>query len=111
MFGNSVKKVEQLKSKGKADKLAALTGDRKEDVRLAAIAALGEVGGETAVNTLVTLLLSPEDSTRLAAANAMGVMKNPRMRVNVVHQLQRETNPEVKAALEKALLSIRGNAE
>ena len=54
LFGNKTKQVESAIDHKKADKLIALAKDKDEAVALAAVKGLGVVGGEDAINFLVT---------------------------------------------------------
>ena len=56
LFGNKTKQVESAIDHKKADKLIALAKDKDEAVALAAVKGLGVVGGEDAINFLVTQL-------------------------------------------------------
>lgn len=111
MFGNSLSKIERLEKKGQADKLEPMVNDRHEDIRMAAIAALGRVGGEHAVNALVPLLHAEDAATRIAAANAMSVMKDPRTRMHLDHQMQIETDSSVKAAIQQAMHNVHSDVK
>ena len=106
MFGNNANKIDRLVEKKNGEKLSQLAGDKHLETAVAAIGGLGKVGGETAVNTLVSLLHSPDKQIRLATAKAMGEMKDARTRMHVSHQVTVETDAEVKAALQEALHSI-----
>ncbi len=107
MFGSNLSKVEKLVAKKKDADLAKLTGSKDEAVRLAAIAGLGKVGGEVGYNTLVTLLRSPEPQIRIAVANAMAELADPKHRAHIEHLSKSETDPKVAAALLAALGKIR----
>ena len=109
MFGNPVKKIEKLEQKGNAEKIAGYVYDRKEEVRSVAIAALGRIGGEHAVNALVPLLHHEDKSLRIASANAMSVMKDPRTRMHLDHQMQLEKDPDVRAAIQQAMHNVHSD--
>ena len=109
MFGNPLKKIEKLERKHNAEKIGPMVYDRKEEVRMAAIAALGRIGGEHAVNALVPLLHHDDKKLRIAGAEAMGVMKDPRTRMHLAHQSQLEKDPDVLAAIQKAMQSVRSD--
>ncbi|WP_102412330.1 HEAT repeat domain-containing protein [Beduinella massiliensis] len=111
MFGNSANKVEHLVEKKNAEKLAQLAEDKHLETAVAAIGGLGKVGGEAAVNALVSMLHSPDKQIRLATAKAMGEMKDPRTRMHVSHQMSIEADAEVKEALQVALHSITSDVK
>ena len=106
MFGNDAKKIEHLVAKQKADKLSQLATGKNMQTALAAIEGLGKVGGEVAVNTLVSLLHSPDAQVRLATAKAMGEMKDPHTRMHISHQMNIEQDAGVKQAMQDALARI-----
>lgn len=107
MFGSDLSKVEKLVAKKKDAELVKLTGSKDEAVRLAAIAGLGKVGGEICYNTLVTLLRSPEPQIRIAVANAMAELADPKLRAHIEHLAKSESDPKVAAALHAALGKIK----
>lgn len=107
MFGSDLSKVEKLVAKKKDADLAKLTGSKDEAVRLAAIAGLGKVGGEAGYNTLVTLLRSPDPQTRIAVANAMGELADPKLRAHIEHLAKSEKDQKVAAALLSTLGKIK----
>jgi HEAT repeat protein len=111
MFGNSLSKVERLEKKGNAEKLGPLVYDRNEDVRLAAVAALGRIGGEHAVNALVPLLHHENKALRIAAANAMSVMKDPRTRMHLDHQMKLEKDADVREAISHAMQTVHSDVK
>jgi HEAT repeat protein len=67
----------QLKLVGSTDALAALAQDDKANhVRIAAVEALGSIGGEMAVRAITPLLKSGEPDLVRAAAEALGIRKS-----------------------------------
>jgi HEAT repeat protein len=66
-----------LKVAESADALAELArGDKANHVRIAAVEALGSIGGETAVRAVEPLLKSEEPNLVRVAAAALGRMGN-----------------------------------
>lgn len=99
MFGNKLAKIEKLAQKGNAEKLKGLVNDKKEDVRLAAIDALGRCSDEVAFNTLTTLINSPDAQTRIHVVKAMAETKQPKVRAFLEHRKELEKDPKVLAVI------------
>lgn len=69
----------RLKVVESADALAGLARDDKANhVRIAAVEALGSIGGETAVGAITSILKSDEPDLARAAVNALGMRKGER---------------------------------
>jgi HEAT repeat protein len=69
----------RLSVKESAEALAGLVRDDKSNhVRIAAVEALGHIGGETAVRDISPLVNSDEPDLARAAVNALGMMKGER---------------------------------
>jgi HEAT repeat protein len=107
MFGNNLSKVEKLIEKKNDAELAKLTDSKDSAVRLAAIAGLGKVSGEDSYNTLVALLRNPDPGIRVAVANAMAELGDPKLRTHIEHLLKNETDAKAVAALHAALGKIK----
>ena len=60
MFGDKIAKIPKLVEKKKFEPLIAMASDKKMDVRLAAIAGLGQVDVDEAYNALVPMLRENE---------------------------------------------------
>ena len=108
MFGNKLLKIDRLVEKKKGDALAPLGLDKKQEVRLKAIQGMGQVGGESCYNMLVTCLRDADPMVRSAAAAALSQMGNPRARGHIEHQLKAETDPQVRDNMKAALGRIHG---
>lgn len=107
MFGNKVDKIAKLAQKGDGEKLVEFITDKKDEVRLAAIDALGQCSGDVPFNALVPLVHTGDAQTRIHAANALANMKQPRARTFIEHQRAMERDPAVIKALDDALASIK----
>ncbi|HEX8688474.1 MAG TPA: HEAT repeat domain-containing protein, partial [Pyrinomonadaceae bacterium] len=93
----------RLKVAGSADALARLARDDKANhVRIAAVEALGHVGGETAVRAVAPLLKSGEPDLVRVAAGALGRMRHDDARPPLLEALQ-SPDAEVRAAAAEAL--------
>lgn len=108
MFGNKLSKIDKLVEKKKGDALAPLGLDKKQEVRLKAIQGMGQVGGDTCYNMLVTCLRDADPIVRSAAASALAQLADPRARGHIEHQLKAETDPQVRDHMKAALSKIHG---
>ena len=107
MFGNKVSKAEKLAAKKDASGLIALTKDKNEEVRLAAIRGLGACDSDAAFNTLVPLVHDVSTSVRKAAVQALAQMNRPAGRVHIEHQMRVEKDQQVLSAMHTALSSLK----
>ena len=107
MFGNKLEKIEKLAAKGDAAKIAEYVNDKHDDVRMAAIDALGKCQGDDAFNALVPLVHGGDVEQRKHAALALGSMNVPRARAFLEHQSTLESDADVKKAIETALSEIK----
>lgn len=107
MFGNKMNKIAKYSGKGDADKLVGFLNDRKEDVRLAAIDALGKCSGDTPFNAVVPLIHNPDATVRIHAAGALCSLKQPRARTYLEHQRALEKDAGVMKAIDDALAHIQ----
>lgn len=107
MFGNKLAKVEKLTAKGKTDALIALTNDKSEEVRLAAVRGLGRCSDDNAYNALVPLVHAPEAAMRIASINALADMNRPSGRVHIEHQMRVEKDTQVLNAMQNALSRLK----
>ncbi|NLM78578.1 MAG: HEAT repeat domain-containing protein [Ruminococcaceae bacterium] len=106
-----LEKIEKLITKGKSDKIIALTNDKKPEVHLAAIAALGKIGDDNALNTLVVLLRDTAADKRVAAVKALGKIassdtRNSAAKTHLQYLKNSEKDAQVIQALEETLTLI-----
>lgn len=106
MFGNKLNKISKMVEKNQAENLEKLLKDKKPEVVLAAIDALGQCTGDVPFNALVPLILSPDVQVRVHAVKALGVMGLPKARTFLLHQKDMEKEPAVLTAIEEALKKI-----
>lgn len=109
MFGNKLAKIDKLVEKKNGDALAALAIGQKQEIRLKAIAGMGQVGGDSCYNVLVTCLRDADPQVRSAAAVSLAQVGDHRGRGHLEHQLKTESDPQVREALRKALGCIHGD--
>lgn len=107
IFGNKLKRVESAIAHKKASKLIDLGKDKDATVALAAIAGLGKVGGEEAVNFLVTQLRNIDPKFRAAAATALGAIGDPHAKAHISGVLKFEKDAETVKAMHAAMGQIR----
>lgn len=100
-------KVEKAIKKNNLAALAEMAEGKDENQRFEAILGLGQIGGDGAINYLVTKLNDDSPKTRIAIAQALGVIGDPHTKAHIAAQLQKETNPEVREAISKAMSHIR----
>lgn len=99
LFGSKLDTIEKLAKKGNADKLKTMVNDKKPEVRLAAIDALGQCQGEVAFNVLTTLINTPDAETRIHVVRALAATKQSKVRAFLEHRLELESDPKVKAVI------------
>ena len=109
MFGNKLAKIEKMAQKGDAHHLKELVKDRKPEVRLAAIDALGQCSGEEAFNTLTLLINTPDAEERAHVVRAMAATKQPKVRAFLEHRKDLEKDPKVLAAIHESLLTAKSS--
>lgn len=107
MFGSKTDKIKKLAEKKNGAKISGFLNDHNKEVVVAAIEGLGACGGEDAVNGLVPMMRSADPAIRIATANAMANMGDPRTKAHLDNQLKHESDPKVKDAIVHALGSIR----
>ena len=102
LFGNKTKQVESAIDHKKADKLIALAKDKDEAVALAAVKGLGVVGGEDAINFLVTQLRH----IKPAAATSLGEIGDPHAKAHISGVLKFEKDTATIQAMHAAMAKI-----
>ena len=100
--------MQELAEKKKVTKIVKLTEDNDVEVRAAAFRALGDCGGQAAMETCQNAIRDPEPKVRLAIAEAFQKMGDDHVSEALRHQMLEEKDPAIKAALEKAVDFNRG---
>lgn len=110
---SKLEKIEKYVAGHKEEKLVKLAQDKDQDqeVRLAAIAGLGEVGKDDGFNLLFTLLSDGDPRLRAASARALGELGNENATAHLTHRLEHETDAEVTAAIKEAVSTLHNAAE
>ena len=103
MFGDKIAKIPKLVEKKKFEPLIAMASDKKMDVRLAAIAGLGQVDVDEAYNALGPMLRENEPEVRIAAGKALATLGRPSARVHIEHQIHAEKDAKVAEELKQSL--------
>jgi len=107
MFGSKLSKAEKLTAKKNVPGLIALSNDKSEEVKLAAIRGLGHCDSDEAFNTLVPLVHDASASVRQTAVQALAQMNRPAGRVHIEHQMRVEKDNQVLSAMHTALSSLK----
>lgn len=106
LFGDKSAQIEKLAQKKNSAKLVAMIQDKKPEIRLQAIKALGTVGDDTAINALINLFTAPDTDTKIAAIKSAGGSGRQVIKSHLQYMIQTETNENVKAAIHEALAKI-----
>lgn len=109
MFGISVEKIAKLAEKNNADKLTKLAEDKNEEIKLAAIEALGQCSSDVAYNSLVSLLHDANPKARGTAALALHRYGNASARSHIEHAIAAEPDEAAKEQMHEALRGLRNN--
>lgn len=96
-------KIERALEKKDARKLIALADSLDKDIYLAAITGLGKVGGDDAANYLTTLIQKAEPETRIAVAQALGMIGDMHTKAFLSAQFCKERDPKVSEAISAAM--------
>ena len=96
-------KVEKCIQKGREEELIKLSHDKDKEVRVAAISGLGQIGKGDAYNHLVTMMEDEDPEIRIACIKALGVMKDAAADTPLRHQMSKETDEAMKAAIRDTL--------
>lgn len=103
----TLKKVASWEKKKKESKLIKAISDSNIEIQTAAIKALGNVGGEKALNSLISLLRDANPTIRSAAVEALGNMANPRSEEFVKQISLNDSDENVRQLAVEALKKIK----
>lgn len=106
IFGNKIGKIESYLKKGKAAKIVPLLMDKKLEVRLQAIKALGSIGDDTSVNNLILLLTDSDPAIRKQAAASMGDIGKDVCKTHLQSRVKVEKDEEVLKAVHDSIMRI-----
>ena len=107
-MGNNIEKIEKLAQKGKAEKILAFLKSKDKETRLAAIRALGKChDNEEAVNNLTSMMnMVTDKEERIALFESLGQLGKEQSFFHISHYVDKETDPDVAAAMRKAMAMI-----
>lgn len=100
-------KIEKCIAKGKSADLVKLLDDKDQEVCIAAINGLGQIGKEDASNVLITLLSDDSPAVRKAVAHALGIIGDDHTATHLNYRNERETDEEARKELHDALGKIK----
>lgn len=106
LFGANPAKIDEYIQKKKSAKVLALLNNKSPEIRIKAIQALGKIGDEASVNTLIPLLSSPDKDMRLEAIKSVGFMQNQTIKSHLQHIIQTETDETVKKTIRESIARI-----
>lgn len=82
-------------------------GYKDQEVRIAVIDGLVQIGKEDACNVLITLLDDESPKVRGAVARALGMLGDDHTATHLNYRNERETDEEVRKELHEALGKIK----
>lgn len=100
-------KLAKLAGKGKGAKLLKFLKNKDASVVLDAVKALGQCGGEDAINALTGLANEGEKNLRIAAIKALGQCGGSYNLTLFTHDVAQEKDEDVLAAIREALEQIK----
>ncbi len=106
IFGDKLKKIESYAKKGKSAKVVGLLNDKKQDVRLAAIKALGGIGDDASVNNLIVLMADPDPVIRKQVAASMGDVGKDVCKTHLQSRVNIEKDEAVLDAVHDSIMRI-----
>lgn len=106
IFGNKMKQVESAIAHKKSAKLIELAKGKDAEAALAAVKGLGKVGGEDAINFLVTQLRHIKPEFRAAAATSLGEIGDPHAKAHISGVLKFEKDAATVKAMHAAMAKI-----
>lgn len=112
-MGNNVEKINNYAQKGKAGKILPYLKSKDKETRMAAIRALGKCDkDEDAYNNLTSLMNTVSDKQELIAVyESLGELGKEQSFYHMSHYIGKETDPDIIAAMRKAMAQIRQHKE
>ncbi len=106
IFGDKAKKIESYVKKRKSAKIIPLLMDKKQDIRLEAIKALGEIGDDHAVNNLIIMLQDSDPEIRRQTAVSMGDIGKDVCKTHLQNRVKVEKDEKVLEAVHDSIMRI-----
>lgn len=106
LFADKSTSIERYAKKKNSAKLVPLLRDKKPEIRIQAIKAMGTIGDETCVNEMIALLSEPDKAVRLEVIKSMGTMGNQVIKSHLQHLIQSETDETLKQAIRQSISQI-----
>lgn len=103
---HTIEKIQKLAEKRKSDKVIKFLDSKEEEVVLAALQALSEIGDEDSVNRIASLIDSDDAKIRVAAAQSLGSIGTEYAKTYLQHRMSTEKDENVKKAIMDALHAI-----
>jgi HEAT repeat protein len=105
MFGVSEDKIAKWGEKGKAANLVKAAGSKKENLRLAAAKAMGNVDDEQVYNSLIALLRDRNPEIRMAVLDSLRKLNNKNA-IEYVRGLVSDTDAKVSEMAKQVLKDL-----
>ena len=106
IFGDKTQKIAALTKKGKSAKIAPFLMDKKQEVRLEAIKALGQIGDDHSVNNLILVLADPDPVIRKQTAASMGDVGKDVCKTHLQNRVKVEQDESVLDAVHDSIMRI-----
>lgn len=103
---SKMKEIRKAAAKKNIDRLAAYAQSQDAEVRTAAIEAMAQVGGSAAFQPLIAQLSCPNPDIRIAAADALSKLGDPRGRSFILHYMESDPDSRVRSAMQKSLAAL-----
>ena len=105
---NKKAKIEDWGNKKKVDKLVKELSNRKSDVRMAVVKALGAARDYRAVTALISALTDQDINVRLCVVDILGNIGDPRAKEHLRYISEKDANEELRKRALAALAKIAG---
>lgn len=97
------KSIQNAIGKKNIELLKSYAQSHDPSIRIAALDAIAQVGGNAAFHPIVAQLSSTNEEVRIAAANALGKLGDIRGRTYLMHFIEADPSSRVRAAMQTAL--------
>ncbi len=100
---SKIKEIKAAVGKKNIELLKSYAQSSDPSIRIAALDAIAEVGGNAAFHPIVAQLSSSNEDVRIAAAEALGKLGDTRGRTYLMHFIEIDRDPRVRTAMQTAL--------